>query len=72
MAALDLVAGVELLFNCLIVQNCQAMQSVGRLMDWTLEDNMVDSLFFCATLTGCKGGHTPFVQAGAETSNTGA
>jgi len=23
-------------------------------MDWTLEDNMVDGLFFCATLTGRK------------------
>ena len=33
---------------------------------------MVDSLFFCATLTGRRGGHTPFVQAGAETSDTGA
>jgi len=32
---------------------------------------MVDGLFFCATLTGRRGGHTPFVQAGAETSNTG-
>jgi len=31
---------------------------------------MVDSSFFCATLTGCREGHTPFVQAGAETSNT--
>jgi len=41
-------------------------------MDWTLEDNMVDGLFFCATLTGCSGGHTPFVQAGVETSDTGA
>jgi len=30
-------------------------------MDWTLEDSMVDGLFFCAALTG----HTPFVQAGA-------
>ena len=29
-------------------------------------------LFFCATLTGHRGGHTPFVQAGAETSNIGA
>ena len=47
------------------------MQSIGRSMDWTLEDNMVDGLFFCATLTGRRGGHTPFVQAGAETSNTG-
>jgi len=33
---------------------------------------MVDGLFFCATLTGHRGGRTPFVQAGAETSNTGA
>jgi len=41
-------------------------------MDWTLEDKMVDGLFFCATLTGCRGGHTPFVQAGAETSDTSA
>jgi len=31
---------------------------------------MVDGLF-CATLTGRRGGHTPFVQAGAETSDTG-
>jgi len=41
-------------------------------MDWTLEDNMVDGLFFSATLTGRRGGHTPFVQAGAETPDTGA
>jgi len=40
-------------------------------MDWTVEDGMVDGLF-CDTLTGCRGGHTPFVQAGAETSDTGA
>jgi len=40
-------------------------------MDCTLENNMVDDLFFCATLTGRRGGHTPFVQAGAETSDTG-
>jgi len=33
---------------------------------------MVDGLFFCATLTGRRGGHTPFVQAGAEMSDTGA
>jgi len=38
-------------------------------MDWTVEDNMVNGLF-CATLTGRRGGHTPFVQA--ETSDTGA
>jgi len=41
-------------------------------MDWTLEDNMVDSSFFCVTLTGRRGGHTSFIQAGAETSDTGA
>jgi len=50
----------------------RAMHFMGRSMDCTLEDNMVDGLFFCATLTGCRRGHTPFVQAGAETSNTGA
>jgi len=33
---------------------------------------MVDGLFFCATLTGRRGDHTPFVQAEAETSDTGA
>ena len=32
---------------------------------------MVDGLF-CATLTSRRGGHTPIVQAGAETSDTGA
>jgi len=36
----------------------------------TLEDHMVDGLFFCPTLTGCRGCHTPSVQA--ETSDTGA
>jgi len=43
-----------------------------RSRDWTMEDEMVDGLFFCATLTGRRGGHTPFVQAGAETPLTGA
>jgi len=33
---------------------------------------MVDGLFFCATFTGRRGGHTLFVQAGAETSDSGA
>ena len=70
LAALDFGAGVEQPFGCLIVQNRQAVQSMGRSMDWTLEDNMVDGLFFCATLTGRRGGHTPFVQAGTETSDT--
>jgi len=33
---------------------------------------MAVGLFFCATLTGRRGGHTSFVQAGAETSKAGA
>ena len=33
---------------------------------------MVDSLFFCATFTGRRGGRTPLVQAGSETPDTGA
>ena len=41
-------------------------------MDSTLKDNMVDGLFFCATLTGRRGGHTAFVQAEAQTLDTGA
>ena len=43
-----------------------------RSMDRTMKDNMVDGLFFCAKLTGHRGGHTTFVQAGAETSDTSA
>jgi len=54
LAALDFGAGVEQPFGCLIVKNRQAMQSMGRSMDWTLEDDMVDGLF-CATLT-----HKPY------------
>ena len=71
-ATLDLRAGVEQPFNYLIAQNHQAMQSMGKTMDWTLENNMVDDLFFFATLTGRRGGHTPFVQAGTKMSDTGA
>jgi len=63
---------VEQRFDCLIIQNRQAVHSVGRSMDWTLEDNMVDGLFFCATLTGRRGGHTPFVEVGVERSDTSA
>jgi len=39
-------------------------------MDWTVEDDI--DVLFCATLTGRRGGHTPFVQAGAQTSDIGA
>ena len=49
-------AGVEQPFNCLIIQNHQAVQSKGRSMDWTLEDNMGNGLFFCATLIGVEKG----------------
>jgi len=45
---------------------------MGRLMDWTLENKKMGGLFFCGSLTGRRRGHTPFVQAGAETSDTGA
>jgi len=45
LAALDLGAGVEQPFDCLIVQNRQAVQSMRTLMDGTLEDNMVHGLF---------------------------
>jgi len=45
---------------------------MARSMDWTLEDNMVDGLLFCATLTGCRGGHASFPRTGTETSDTGA
>ena len=69
LAALDLGADVEQPFGCLIVQNRQAMHSMGRSIDWTLKDNMVDGLFICATLTGIcatltgrRGGHTPLYK----------
>jgi len=32
---------------------------------------MVGALFFCVTLKGRIGGHTPSVQTGAETSDIG-
>jgi len=41
-------------------------------MDWTFEDNMVNGLFFCATLTSRRRGHNAFMWARAETSDTGA
>jgi len=35
----------------------------GEVDGLTVKDDMVDGLF-CATLTGHRGGHTPFLQAG--------
>jgi len=46
LAALDLGAGVEQPFDYLVIQNHQAMQSMGRPMDWTFEGNMVDGLSY--------------------------
>jgi len=34
------------------------------------EDNMVNGLIFYVTLTNRINGHTPFMQTGAETSDT--
>jgi len=48
MAALDLGAGVQQPFDCLIVQNRQAVQSMRRSMDSTLENNLVVGLL-CVT-----------------------
>jgi len=39
-------------------------------MDW--KTTIVNGLIFGATLTSRRGSHTPFVQTGAETSDTGA
>ena len=39
-----------------------AKQSMGRSMDWILEDNRVNSLIFYATLTNHRSDHTPFMQ----------
>jgi len=38
-------------------------------MDWMLQNSIADGLF-SATFTGRRGGHTPVVQAGKETSYT--
>jgi len=53
LAALDLRGDVEQPMEAA----SQAEQSMGRSMDWTLEDNMVNNLIFFATLTGRKSDH---------------
>jgi len=35
-----------------IVSSSRTVQSTRRSVGWTLEDNMVDGLFFCVTLKG--------------------
>jgi len=54
------------------VQNRQTVQSMRRSVGWTFEDNNVDCLFFLAIFASRRGGHTPFVQAREETSDTSA
>ena len=66
------MAGVEQPFDCLVIQNRQAMHSMGRSKNWTVKDNKGNGLFFCATHTSHRSGHIPSVQAGAETSDVGA
>jgi len=68
LTSLDLAAGVEQPLDCLIVQNRQAVLSMRGSMNWTLEDNIVDGLFFCATLTGRRVCYNLFVEAGGEAS----
>jgi len=47
-AAQDLGPGVEQPFDCLIVQERQAMRSMGRSMDWSVKDNIVNGMFLYA------------------------
>ena len=47
-------------------------QAVHEEVDGLDIGDMVNGLFFRATLTGRRGGHTPFVQTGVEKSDTGA
>jgi len=51
LAALDFKAVVQQPFDCIVIQNCQAMQSIGRLVYWTVKDNMDNGLFIFPTLT---------------------
>jgi len=61
LAKLDLGTGIEQRFDCLVVENRQAMRSIGSSMDWTLKNNMVNGLYFCATLTSSRRGQKQFV-----------
>jgi len=54
-------ASVERPFDSIVIQNCQAIHSIRSSMNSTVKDHMVSGLFFCATLTGRRRGHTPFV-----------
>ena len=71
LAALDFGACFEQPFGCLIVRPCSPLGGwwIGH---WRTTWLTVCSASPCTTFTGRRGGHTPFVQAGAETSDTGA
>ena len=72
LAAIYLGATVEQTFDCLIVQNRQAMRFMWTSIDWIVKDNMVNGLFLCVPLTIRRRGNIPFIWARAETTNTGA
>ena len=61
LAPLDIGTGVEQLFDCLIVQNRQAMQSMWRSMGWTLDDITGRWFAFLRQTHRPQKGHTPFV-----------
>ena len=87
-SALNLGAGVEQPFNCLIIQKRHSMHSMGGRWIGHLENNMASpgsplsslervvavhclaALYLGRVLGRRRGGHTPFVQAGAETPET--
>jgi len=48
LAALDLGAGVEQSVHWLINQNRQAIGAIGKSMDWTLKNDMLNGLFLCS------------------------
>jgi len=64
----DLGTAVDKAIDWHIIQNCQAVQSIGRTMDWTLRDNMISFLFFNATCTGLRRDHSLFMRAGGKHS----
>ena len=57
LAGLHLGAGVEQPIDYLIIQNRQVVQSMGKSMDWTLKDNMVNGL------TWYSARHSQFAEA---------
>jgi len=48
------------------------MYFMGIQLNWRMKANMVNGLLFYTTVTSRRWRHTPLMQAGAETFNTGA